>query len=130
MKIIPLEKYLKMRKSLLKEKTKLETRLADINAALGITEAPAAVPTPGQATKIKLVKGPRRKWKRMKNAMSLREAVLKVTARAALTKPEIIEAVQKLGYKFATDNPTNRLGVLLYGKKPKFKNDQGKFSAA
>jgi hypothetical protein len=42
-----------------------------------------------------------------------------------LGKKEILEAVQKTGYKFSTKNPMNSLQVLLYTK---FKRDkEGKF---
>lgn len=128
MKELPIEQYLKMRNALLKEKAGLEKRLAAINAALGVPAPLAAAPAPPAG-------GPaatstRGGWKRVKNAMSLREAVLKVTAEKPLTKPEILEALDKLGYKFATPNPMNRLNVLLYGRYPKFKREQGRFSPA
>ena len=60
--------------------------------------------------------------------MSLKEAVLKVIEGKALTKNEVLDAVFALGYQFTTDDPLNSLGVILYGKLPKFKNDHGKFS--
>ena len=65
------------------------------------------------------------------NPMSLREAALKVTAEKPLTKPEIMEAVKKLGYKFNTKKPMDSLGTLLYKKKDGrnlFKNENGRFS--
>jgi hypothetical protein len=46
----------------------------------------------------------------------------------AMTKHEILDAVLGAGYQFSTDDPLNSLGVILYGKKPKFKNDIGRFS--
>ena len=63
--------------------------------------------------------------------MSLREAVLKVTAEKPLTKPEIMEAVKKLGYEFNTKKPMDSLGTLLYKKRDGrnlFKNENGRFS--
>jgi hypothetical protein len=33
-----------------------------------------------------------------------------------------------MGYQFSTDDPLNSLGVILYGKNPKFKNEGGRFS--
>jgi hypothetical protein len=39
-----------------------------------------------------------------------------------------LDAVQKLGYKFAGKNPINSIGVILYGKPKHFKNENGKFS--
>ena len=41
---------------------------------------------------------------------------------------EILDAVLALGYTFSTDDPLNSLGVILYGKKPKFKNEHGKLN--
>lgn len=34
-----------------------------------------------------------------------------------------------MGYRFSTKDPMNSLGVILYGKNPRFKNDGGRFSA-
>jgi hypothetical protein len=139
MKKVSLKKYLEMREVLVKEKADLEQRLAEVNRALGATPAvvaaPAAVKAPAAAAKAPkapkaAVAGKRRTWKRASNEMSLKDAVLKVTAKGALTKQQILDEVQKLGYKFSTSNPLNRLGVLIYGKNPKFKNDNGKFSPA
>ena len=60
--------------------------------------------------------------------MSLKDAVLRVTATRAMTKQEVYDAVQKLGYKFGGKDPLNSLGVVLYGKNPRFRNDGGRFS--
>jgi hypothetical protein len=60
----------------------------------------------------------------------LREAVLQLTSQRAMTKEEILQGVKQLGYKFSTSNPLNSLGVILYGKNPRFKNEQGRFSPA
>jgi len=68
--------------------------------------------------------------KRVKNEHSLKEAILKVVTGKALTKEQILEAVQKIGYQFRTKNPANSMNVVLYGKKPKFKRQDGKFSVA
>lgn len=67
------------------------------------------------------------------NPMSLRKAIVQVTTGNPLTKPEIMEAVKKLGYKFETKKPMDSLGTLLYKKKDgrkQFKNDNGRFSPA
>ena len=45
-----------------------------------------------------------------------------------MTKEQILDAVQKRGYKFSTNNPLNSLGVILYGKNPRFNRADGKFS--
>ena len=64
---------------------------------------------------------------RSQNKMSLREAVQQATARKPLTKAEILEAIDKLGYKFSTSKPANSLNSVLYGDK-EFQNVGGRFS--
>lgn len=61
--------------------------------------------------------------------MSLPEAVLQVTAKKPLSAKEIVAAVQKVGYKFSTNNPMNSTRTMLYTNK-KFKNNGGKFGPA
>ena len=46
----------------------------------------------------------------------------------SMTKHQVLEVVLALGYQFITEDPLNSLGVILYGKSPKFKNDRGRFS--
>jgi len=50
-----------------------------------------------------------------------------VTTGKPLGKSEILEAVQKLGYRFAAKNPVNSLNTVLYSGDS-FKNQNGKFS--
>lgn len=66
---------------------------------------------------------------RLENKLTLREAITKATSGKELTIREIVDAVQKMGYKFASSNPVNSVGAYLYaaGKKH-FKNQGGKFS--
>ena len=120
-----IKRYLSLRDSLIQEKTKLETRLSEINEALGGTSAPApraTSPAPASARPAgRGRRGPR-------GTISLREAVLQATANAPLTKEEILNRVKALGYRFSTNNPLNSLGVILYGKNPRFKNQDGRFS--
>ena len=52
-----------------------------------------------------------------------------VTRGRPLMKKEILKAIAKLGYRFATKDPLNTLNALLYAKK-QFKNQNGKFSPA
>ncbi len=113
-----LHQYAQLRNSILKEKVEIEARLVQINKTLAgapeaIMRAPAA---------------PSRK--RAKNKMSLKEAATQVISRKALTKPEILEAIKKTGYKFATKNPMNSINVLLYTGKTFKKADGGKFILA
>jgi hypothetical protein len=60
--------------------------------------------------------------------LSLKEAVLKAIDGKSLSKHEVLDAVLRSGYQFSTDDPLNSLGVILYGKSPKFKNNAGQFS--
>jgi hypothetical protein len=71
--------------------------------------------------------GPRALMGRVRNAMSLKETVLKIIEGKSMTKHEILDAVLRSGYQFSTNDPLNSLGVILYGKSPKFKNESGRF---
>lgn len=114
-----IEKFVTLRAELLKEKAALEARLARITAALGDspvqTRAKAAIPARrgGRA--------------RVRNKMSLKEAVLQVTRAKPLARQEIITAVKKIGYKFRTKDPLNSLNMVVYSSKA-FKNLGGKFA--
>ncbi len=120
---IDIRRYLSLRDSLLKEKSNLEVRLREINQALGQTPTMSAASSVSSSTPRGGQRGPRR-------GLSLRDAVLQVTANAPLAKEEILRRVQALGYRFSTKNPLNSLGVILYGKNPKFRNVDGKFSVS
>ena len=117
MKTDKLKEFRSLKKNLLKEKAQLEARLQEINDVLAEGVAGALPDMPAGR-------------KRYKNEMTLKEAVMKVTAKKPLPKEDIIAAVTKLGYRFSGRDPINRLNVLLYGKDPKFKNDKGRFSPA
>jgi hypothetical protein len=106
----PLKQFMALRESLLKEKAALESRLGQINDALG---------HPGEQSSTSR--------KRARNAVSLKDAVVQVLDGKILSKPEILVAVQKLGYQFATRDPMNSLNTVLYSGK-KFKNVDGKFT--
>ena len=113
-----IKQYVSLRDSIVAEREQLITRLREMDEALG------AMGLRGSGTYY----GPKTSTGRARNEMSLKEAVLKVIAGKALNKHEILDAVLSLGYTFSTDDPLNSLGVILYGKNPKFKNDHGKFS--
>lgn len=115
MKIDKLKQFVALRQSLLTEKAQLEGRLAEINQALGEEAASGSGSVRTAAPK------------KVANALSLKEAVRKVTAARPLTKKEILQAIDKIGYRFAAKDPTNSLNVVLY-TKGQFKNDGGKFS--
>ncbi|MCI0541217.1 MAG: hypothetical protein L0Z50_38945 [Verrucomicrobiales bacterium] len=120
----PLKQFVLLYQSLRNEKAQLESRLGEINEALGEAGEvmhnnslvrPSSVP--GSTVQ-----------RRIKNPISLPKAVLQLTSKRPLTKPEILLEVEKLGYRFKAKDPLNSLNTVLYGKKPKFRNEEGKFS--
>ena len=114
-----LQQYLASLKALHTEKARLEARLEQINAALA--------DTPGAATGRR---GRRvgRRGRARRNGLSLREAVVQVTRSRALSKPEILQAIQRIGYKFATKDPMNSLNAMLYAPANRFRNQNGRFA--
>ena len=111
----PIQTYIALRESLLKAGYP-EARLSRINAlnrwARHGCPAPKPSPKPAKRT----------------NRLSL-GCITEVTKAKPLTKPEILTAVKKLGYKFGSDKPINSLNVVLYSNR-QFKNSGGKFSPA
>jgi len=137
MKRDPLKEFVNLRNALLKRKRDLESELLHINRALEFeiasvpsptraakAVAPAAVATPAKAGRRAKVGG-----KRARNEVSLKEAVLTATKAKPLTRPEILAAIIKTGYKFSAKNPMNSLNTLLYSDKG-FNNHGGKFGPA
>jgi hypothetical protein len=116
-----LEKYLASLDELRAEKAELEGRLEKINQALA--GAPGGVGRRGRRGA-----GRRAGAGRRRNGLSLRAAVTQVTKNRPMTKAEILDAVQKVGYKFATKDPLNSLNAMLYAPANKFRNQNGKFS--
>jgi len=126
-----LKLFVVIRDELVREKAQIEARLAEINSALDQVGAPVARVAASPAAKpVRAAKAPRAAApkQRKQNSMSLREAVIASIKAKPLTKQEILDSIVKAGYTFTTTNPMNSLGVILYGKKPKFKNDGGRFS--
>lgn len=126
-----LKLFVVIRDELVREKAQIEARLAEINSALDQVGAPVARVAASPAAKpVRAAKAPRAASpkQRKQNSMSLREAVIASIKAKPLTKQEILDSIVKAGYTFTTTNPMNSLGVILYGKKPKFKNDGGRFS--
>jgi hypothetical protein len=117
-----LQRYLASLDELRTEKAELESRLEKINEALA--GSPAAR-RGGRGRGVgKRAGGGRRR----RNGLSLRAAVVQATKSRPLAKTEILEAVRKLGYKFATKDPMNSLNAMLYAPANKFRNQDGKFS--
>ncbi len=142
MKIDKLKQYVSLREQLLRDKAELESRLAEINKALGAVSsstpaAPASAPAVKRGRKpaaaAPAAKAPKvakaGAGKRAKNSVSLREAVLAATKAKPLARQEILTAVQAAGYKFAAKDPLNSLSTLLYTDKG-IKNYGGKFGPA
>jgi hypothetical protein len=113
-----LKQFVALRDAILKERDELIARLRELDEAIG------TMGLHGRASYY----GPRTPTGRVRNELSLKEAVLKVIDGKSLTKHEILDAVLASGYRFSTDDPQNSLGVILYGKNPKFKNQNGRFS--
>lgn len=115
----PLKQFLDLREALRAEREQLTARLRDINATL--------FPSPTNGSNSGLV-STHRPVKR--GPLSLKEAILKATAKKALAKEEILQAVLDLGYVFSTNDPLNSIGVIIYGKNPKFTNEGGRFRSS
>ncbi|MCX6881703.1 MAG: hypothetical protein NTV12_04230 [Verrucomicrobia bacterium] len=112
-----LKQFLELRETLLAEKVDLETRLAEINTALGLAYGYQGSPrgrAAGQGN----------------NGISLKLAVMRLTNGRALTKSQILTELEVVGYKFRTSRPVNSLGVILYGRTPKFNREHGAFILA
>jgi hypothetical protein len=118
MKQDALKQYVALRDAIFAEREQLISRLREIDEALG------SLGLRGKDSYY----GPRTPTGRVRNEMSLKEAVMKVIEGKSLTKHEILDAVLRMGYQFSTDDPLNSLGVILYGRTPKFKNENGRFS--
>ncbi|MDA1275089.1 MAG: hypothetical protein O2960_13735 [Verrucomicrobia bacterium] len=122
MKNDSVRKYIALRESLQKDKVMLEERLSQINRALSGGGSSGPAPKQMSAPSAK-------KRRSRKNKMSLKAAVAEVTKAKALTKPEILTAIDKLGYQFSAPNPINSLNTVLYSNR-QFKNVKGWFSPA
>lgn len=106
-----LEEFMGMRESLLEERKNLEEQIKQIDEALGV---PAGLGLRGM--------GIRRRAKRARNEMSLKQAISQVIEKKPMGRREILKAVQDLGYKFSTSHPLNSLSAALYSNKAFAKN--------
>lgn len=113
-----LKDYVAVRDAIFAEREEIIARLREIDEALG------TMALRGKDSYY----GPRTPTGRVRNDKSLKDIVLEVIDGKALSKHDILDAVLRAGYQFSTDDPLNSLGVILYGKNPKFENDGGKFS--
>lgn len=149
-----LKQFVSLRDQLLRDKAELEARLSEINKALGAVsasveataEAPRRGRKPGRKPGVKPGRkpgvkpgrkpgpkpaggAPKMRGNRAGNAISLSDAVKQVTKEKPLSRQEILEAVQAIGYKFKAKDPLNSLSTLLYTDKT-IKNHGGKFGPA
>jgi len=113
-----LQEYISLQSTLHREREELVARLRQIDEVLGQTFSSS-----GNSDGT-----PRARRGRKGNPLSLRDAVLQVTAKRPMTKEEVYQAVQRIGYRFGGKDPLNSLGVVLYGKNPRFRNEGGRFS--
>ncbi len=130
MKHDPLTQYISLRDALVREKAELEQRLREISQALGPDQGSAgaaAATSPPSTPPAATPAYSGRRSGRGHNALSLREAVIQALSQRSLSRREIIEAVQRLGYRFASKDPLNSLGMVLYGKNPRFRNIDGRY---
>lgn len=118
-----IKQYIRLRRALETEREQLTARLSEVTEALAGFQGAGLPP----AASGKRAGRPAGRVK-VENSLSLKEAVLAVIKGKALTKEEVLAAIQKLGYQFRTSNPLNSIGTVLYGKQPRFKNVDGKFS--
>lgn len=115
---LPVQKLVSLHSNILAERESLLLRLRHVDEALAAMGFNATLRHYGLHTPTG----------RIRNKISLKKTVLKVLDKKSLTKDEILDAVLRSGYTFSTDDPMNSLGVILYGKNPKFKNTNGRFS--
>ena len=122
MKHDSLEQFARLRKTLLRERTILQRRLAQINTLVGPNSNADYAAVPANA-----LLRPGRQRGRRRNPLSLRQAILQVTAAKPLTKEEILEAVKKVGYRFSTPRPMATINSYLY-QKGAFVRRNGRFA--
>src|SRR5688572_1963027 len=88
MKTDLLQEYISLQAALRQERENLVARLQEIDGALG------------QPSSIGISAPPGARRGHGSNPISLKSAVLQVTANRPMTKNEILEAVERLGYTF------------------------------
>ena len=132
MKHDKLTQYAALRTSLHSEKADLESRLAEINQALGestpVAKVSARATSPTAASLTPAKRGPGR---RARNGTSLRDVTVGVLkAHKTLGRQDLLKAVVAAGYKFTAKDPLNSLSTLVYTNKKVFKAKSGQISLA
>jgi hypothetical protein len=112
-KRIVLHEFAGLRRALERERSALQQRLHQIEAALD----------DGQTSSRQTLRRARA------SKLTVREAISKVTASKSLSILDIVKAVQKIGYKFKSRNPQNSVGAYLYGAEGRkhFRRENGRF---
>jgi len=142
-----LKQYVALRSGLVAEKAKLESRLNEINSALGSSPAPAAS-SPAAPAAAPAKRGPgrppsaakaaapaapkagkRRGRGRSTDGTSLRDVAIKaLLTHKVLGRQDLLKAVETGGYKFSAKDPLNSLSTLIYSNKKIFKARDGQIS--
>src|SRR5256885_747570 len=119
------QQFVTLQRQLTSEKKGIEARLRQINEALGeiSANAPAPAPAPAPAVSAAPVWGG---GGRPGGGASLRTLVLEALKEGPKTKEEVLATVKKRGFKFTSKDPLNSLGVILYGKNPRFNRADGR----
>ena len=112
-----LQQLVSLQAKIIAERENLVARLGEIDAELGRLGFNATVRHYGLHTPTG----------RVRNQKSLKELVIEILSKKALTKQEVLDAVLHAGYQFSTSDPMNSLGVILYGKNSPFKRVGKKF---
>jgi len=115
----PLQEFGRLREAMLRRKAEIETELQALQAVLGGKPLPVTGPVAPAAA--------REKPKRVRNAMSLGDAVFSATKDAPLSKEEILAALTKQGYRFSDSaSPMEEVGSVLQMDK-RFEHVSGKY---
>jgi hypothetical protein len=113
----PLKQYVILRRQLEDERSRMEKRLRDINDALSQSRSAGSAVTASA-----------QEGKTSRGSISVKQAVIQVTAKRPLSKQEILEELNGMGVVIGSADPFNYLNTILYGKNPRFKREDGKFS--
>lgn len=89
----PLKEYRRLREAILSRKAQIEAELQEL--AVALARIPPQPEIPVMVSTVSLEKP-----KRVRNSMSLGDAVFSVTKEAPLSKEEIFTALDRLGYRF------------------------------
>lgn len=114
-----LKQFETLHRQLVEEREQLRQRLAALNNALGDNGSPATAMPVGAARATTA------------RDLGMREAIQQATSAQPLSVREIVDAIQKIGFRFKSKNPYNSVGAYLYGKEGRkyFSKTDGKFSA-